>query len=148
MINRREFIAGASGLAVCSTMSGFAKGVTKKPNIIFFLVDDCGWGDFGCYGDTFHETPNMDRLAREGMRFTNAYAAAPVCSPSRAGILTGQAPARLHLTQWIPGSNYPNEQLIEPPTPAHLSPGLPTIASQLKAIGYRTGAIGKWHLGG
>ncbi len=148
MINRREFLAGVSGLAACSTMNAFAGGTTRKPNIIFFLVDDCGWGDFGCYGDTFHETPNMDRLAREGMRFTNAYAAAPVCSPSRAGILTGQAPARLHLTQWIPGSNYPNEQLIEPPTPAHLSPGVPTIASQLKAMGYRTGAIGKWHLGG
>ncbi|MFP5232829.1 MAG: sulfatase [Acidobacteriota bacterium] len=148
MINRREFLSGAASLTAYSSLSSLAKAGTEKPNIVFFLVDDCGWGDFGCYGDTFHETRNIDQLAREGMRFTNAYAAAPVCSPSRAGIMTGQCPARLHLTQWIPGSLYPNQQLLEPPTPKHLSLDIPTLAEQLKALGYQTGAVGKWHLGG
>ncbi len=148
MINRREFLAGATSLAACSKLSALTRNPTQKPNILFFLVDDCGWGDFGCYGDTFHETPNIDQLARAGMRFTNAYASAPVCSPSRAGIITGQCPARLHLTQWIPGTIYPNEKMLEPPTPKHLSLAVPTLAEQLKALGYRTGAIGKWHLGG
>lgn len=148
MINRREFLAGASSIAAWSGLSALAESGKRKPNIVFFLIDDCGWGDFGCYGNTFHETPNVDRLAREAMRFTNAYAAAPVCSPSRAGLMTGQCPARLHLTQWLPGSHFPNQQLLEPPTPEHLSLDVPTLAQQLKAIGYQTGAVGKWHLGG
>lgn len=148
VINRRQFIGAVSSLVACPDVAGWAKGATKKPNIIVFLVDDCGWGDFSCYGNKFHETPNVDRLARESLRFTNAYAAAPVCSPSRAGLLTGQSPARLHLTQWIPGSQYPNKELIEPPTPKHLGLSVPTLAEQLKGVGYRTGAIGKWHLGG
>jgi arylsulfatase A-like enzyme len=119
----------------------------RLPNIVFFLVDDLGWGDFGCYGNTFHETPNIDRFCAESQKFTNAYASAPVCSPSRAAIMTGRAPARLHLTQWIPGSLYPHKKLIEASTPLHLDPNVPTIAEQLKAIGYQTAAIGKWHLG-
>ena len=148
-MNRRDFLVTTSAAALgAGTMGwGQAQAITR-PNIIFFLVDDLGWGDFGCYGDTFHETPNIDQLARGGLKFTNAYAAAPVCSPSRAGLLTGQAPARLHLTQWIPGSHYPNKRLLEPPTPLHLDLNVPTLAEQLKGIGYETGAIGKWHLGG
>lgn len=120
----------------------------RRPNIVVFLIDDMGWGDLGCYGDTVHETPNIDQLARDGVRFTNAYAGAPVCSPSRAAILTGQAPARLHLTQWIPGTFYPHKKLLEAPTPLHLDRNAPTIAERLKKAGYRTAAIGKWHLGG
>lgn len=73
-------------------------GAEGKPNIVFLLVDDLGWGDFGCYGAQFYETPHIDKLAAEGMRFTNAYAACTVCSPSRAAILSGRYPARLHLT--------------------------------------------------
>jgi arylsulfatase A-like enzyme len=115
---------------------------------VFFLVDDLGWGDFGCYGDTFHETPNIDRLAEQGMKFTRAYAAAPVCSPSRAAILTGQAPARLHLTQWIPGVVYPHKKLLDARSALHLPQDAVTIAQRLKQAGYRTAAIGKWHLGG
>ncbi len=125
-----------------------ATSVARRPNIVFFLVDDLGWGDLGCYGNAFHETPNIDRLAREGMHFTNAYAAAPVCSPSRASILTGRAPARLHLTQWIPGATYPHKKLLEAPVAQHLNSGAPTIAQMLKQAGYQTAAIGKWHLGG
>lgn len=120
----------------------------KRPNIVVFLIDDLGWGDLSCYGDAFHETPHIDQLAHEGMRFTNAYAAAPVCSPSRAAILTGKAPARLHLTQWVPGAVYPHKKLREAPTPLHLDLRVPTISRLLKSAGYRTAAIGKWHLGG
>lgn len=155
-MNRRDFLGQLAGVAGASTMIGLpellhaAEGETSKkrrlPNIVMFLVDDLGWGDFGCYGNTFHETPNIDKLARDGMKFNRAYAGAPVCSPSRASIITGQFPARLHLTQWIPGNTYPNKKLIEAPTMTHLPIGVPTIASELKALGYRTASIGKWHL--
>ncbi len=84
-----------------------------KPNIVFLLVDDLGYGDFGCYGAEFYETPHIDKLAAEGMRFTNAYAACKVCSPSRAAILSGRYPARLHLTDWIAGHNNPKAKLEE-----------------------------------
>ena len=90
MLNRRRFLGGLAGLSGVSAMPRFLQSERPKlPNIVLFLVDDLGWGDFGCYGDTFHETPNIDRLARESMKFTRAYAAAPVCSPSRAAIMTG-----------------------------------------------------------
>src|SRR5688572_20334660 len=75
----------------------------KPPNVILILADDLGWSDLGCYGSTFHETPNLDRLAAQGMRFTQAYAACPVCSPTRASILTGQYPQRYDITTFIPG---------------------------------------------
>jgi arylsulfatase A-like enzyme len=74
-----------------------------KPNIVFILADDLGWTDLGCYGSSFYETPNLDRLAKEGMRFTQAYAACPVCSPTRASLLSGQYPARVGVTDYIPG---------------------------------------------
>lgn len=151
MKNRRQFcsqMAGMAGLAMAPDALRAAANLPRRPNIVLFLIDDMGWGDLGCYGEAFHETPNIDSLSRESMRFTNAYAGAPVCSPSRAAILTGKAPARLHLTQWIPGTIYPHKKLLEPPTPLHLEADIPTIASLLKSAGYRTGSIGKWHLGG
>ena len=123
MLNRRKFLGGLAGLAGVSAMPGFLQSEPpprKAPNIVLFLVDDLGWGDFGCYGDTFHETPNIDRLASESLKFTRAYAAAPVCSPSRAAIMTGQSPARLHLTQWIPGTIYPHKKLLDAPIALHL----------------------------
>lgn len=151
MQSRRHFCTQVAGLAGTSLLPEGVWGNAKtkqRPNIVLFLIDDMGWGDLGCYGDTFHETPNIDRLASESVRFTNAYAGAPVCSPSRAAILTGRAPARLHLTQWIPGTVFPHKKLLEPPTPRHLDRDVPTIARLLKNAGYRTAAIGKWHLGG
>lgn len=151
MQNRREFLgllAGTAGSAAFPGLLHAAAPVRKQPNIVMFLVDDLGWGDFGCYGDTFHETPHIDQLAAQGLKFTNAYAAAPVCSPSRAAIMTGKYPARVHLTQWIPGSHYPNKKLLEPVQVQHLDHKYPTVAERLKAVGYQTAAIGKWHLGG
>lgn len=117
-----------------------------KPNIIVFLVDDLGWGDMGCYGSELHETPNVDRLAKEGVRFTQGYAACTVCSPSRAAILTGQYPARLHLTDWIAGHNHAKAKLKVPDWKMHLDHSLTTLPEALKTRGYATAFFGKWHL--
>lgn len=150
MSNRRQFLAGLAGMAGVAMIPGvlsIAANSPKKPNIVFFLIDDLGWGDLSCYGSTFHQTPNIDQLCAEGLKFTNAYASAPVCSPSRAAIMTGQSPARLHLTQWIPGNLRPHKKLVEAPSATHLDRNTPTIAELLKRAGYQTAAIGKWHLG-
>ena len=80
-----------------------ASGAERLPNVVFFLVDDLGWRDVGCFGSSFYETPNIDQFAKESVRFTQAYAACHVCSPTRASIMTGKYPARLHLTDWLPG---------------------------------------------
>ena len=155
---RRNFLGMMSAAALSTALPHSLEGavtpalpknsLASRPNIVFFLVDDLGFGDLGCYGNTFCETPNIDLLAREGMRFTNAYASAPVCSPSRASILTGQSPARLQLTQWIPGVVYPHKRLREAASAQHLETGVATIAEQLRRAGYQTASIGKWHLGG
>jgi len=107
-----------------------------------------GWTDVCCYGSKFHETPNIDRLAEQGMKFTDAYAACPVCSPTRASIIAGQYPARVGITDFIPGHWRPYEKLIVPENVLQLPVESVTIADVLKANGYATGYIGKWHLGG
>jgi arylsulfatase A-like enzyme len=120
----------------------------EKPNIIFILTDDYGWADLGCYGSTFYETPNLDRLASQGTRFTDAYAACNVCSPTRASILTGKYPARLNLTDWLPGrSDRPDQKLNRPVIRQFLPLEEVTLAEAFKEAGYRTGFFGKWHLG-
>ena len=118
----------------------------KSPNFVFFLVDDLGWGDLGCYGSKFHETPNLDKLAAEGMLFTNGYSACTVCSPSRAAILTGQYPGRLHLTDWIAGHRRKNPKLLIPDWKKKMDHCLVTLPEALGAGGYQTQFIGKWHL--
>ena len=118
------------------------------PNIVFFLVDDLGWTDVGCFNSSFYDTPNVDRLAGEGVRFTNAYAACHVCSPTRASIMTGKYPARLGLTDWLPGrKDFPFQELNNAEIHPHLPSQETTIAEALKLHGYQTMHIGKWHLG-
>ena len=124
--------------------------VVQPPNIVFILVDDLGWTDLGCYGSTFYDTPNLDKLAAKSVRFTNAYAAHPVCSPTRAAIMTGKNPARLHMTDWIPGR--PTEKADNPalqtPEDVHNLPAVEiTLAETFQKAGYKTCFAGKWHLG-
>ncbi|HVU99846.1 MAG TPA: sulfatase-like hydrolase/transferase, partial [Verrucomicrobiae bacterium] len=120
----------------------------KKMNVIFFLVDDFGWADVGYQGSSLYETPNIDRFAKEGMRFSHAYAACPVCSPTRASILTGEYPARLHLTDWLPGrKDFPFQKLKNVHSAQHLPYDQPTLPKVLKENGYETAIFGKWHLG-
>ncbi|MFC1806020.1 sulfatase, partial [Planctomycetota bacterium] len=155
-MDRRRFLkalgAGSLGLAASHLLrTGRAhatEGRAVKPNVVLILIDDLGCSDVGCYGSTFYETPNVDRLATQGMRFTDAYAACPVCSPTRASILTGKYPATVNLTDFIPGHWRPYAKLIVPKFNQQLPLGEVTIAEALKAAGYRTACFGKWHLGG
>ncbi len=143
MLDRRRFLAAAGGAVL------HAQSRATRPNIVFILTDDLGWRDLACYGNEHHSTPNLDRLASEGVRFTQAYAAAPVCSPARAGILTGRWPVRTGITDWIPGRpSPPRGPLITPATARHLRLEETTLAEALRQAGYRTAGIGKWHLGG
>jgi arylsulfatase A-like enzyme len=111
------------------------------------LADDLGWTDLACYGSDLHETPHLDRLAADGMRFTQAYSACTVCSPTRASVLTGKYPARLHVTDWIPGLVPANPKLIVPEWTKHLPLEEASLAEVLRSTGYATASIGKWHLG-
>ncbi len=121
----------------------------KKPNVVFILADDLGWSDLGCYGSRFYETPRIDQLAKEGVRFTNAYAACHVCSPTRGSILSGQYPARTGLTDWLPGrKNFPFQKLKNVVSAQHLPYNKEnTFPAVMQANGYLTAIIGKWHLG-
>lgn len=119
----------------------------RPPNFVFILADDLGWADLGCYGNTFIETPHLDRLASQGMRFTAAYAAAPVCSPTRASIMTGQYPVRTGVYDFIPGHRRPWARLVPPPNAPALPPERVTLAEALAPAGYVSASIGKWHLG-
>ena len=138
---RRAFLRGVAasglGLPLLAAATRRAQAAERKPNIIFILADDLGWAELGAYGNTFNETPNLDRLAREGMRFTDAYAAAPVCSPMRASFMTGQYPARVGITDYL-----------RPNDPKFLHTDHVAIAEALAAAGYATGLVGKWHLMG
>jgi len=121
---------------------------SRRPNVVFFLVDDLGWADLGCYGSSFYKTPHIDKLAKGGTRFTNAYATCHVCSPSRASILTGKYPARLKLTDWLSGRrDFSFQRLRNAMIHQALPLGEVTLAEALKRHGYRTGHFGKWHLG-
>lgn len=137
-------------LLFCLTGTVFSRAAPAPPNIVLFLVDDLGWMDLRCQGSSYYKTPSIDRLATEGVRFTDAYAACAVCSPTRAAILTGRYPARLLLTQWLPAGRW-NPQKHKMKEGRFLR-SLPleeiTIAERLRAVGYSTWHVGKWHLGG
>ncbi len=124
-----------------------AAPLPEKPNIVFILIDDMGWPDVACYGHPFHETPHIDRLCSQGMKFTDFYAATPVCSSTRATIQSGQYAARVGITDFIPGHWRPFEKLIVPPIEQALPESVKTPGDALKAAGYATGYFGKWHLG-
>jgi len=153
-LGRRDFMK-MLGLGVASLVTPGCAAKTaqpkaapqpkKRPNFVFFLIDDLGWTDLGCYGSKFYGTPNIDKLAKEAMLFTDAYAACPVCSPTRASIMAGKYPARLNLTDYLKGrrrgklnpADYLDQMLLEEVT----------VAEALKEAGYATFFAGKWHLG-
>ena len=150
--NRRDALkqfgaiaAGATG----ATWGSAAQAQSQKINVVFILIDDLGWADLGCYGHKFHETPNIDRLASQGMRFTDAYAACPVCSPTRASIMSGQYPAHVGIIDFITGHWRPYEKLRVPANRTQYLPlEIVTLGEAMQSAGYKTGVFGKWHLGG
>lgn len=131
--------------------AGLAHAAPPPPNIVVFLIDDLGWADLGCYGSTFYDTPNIDRLAAAGVRFLQAYSAASVCSPTRAALMTGRHPVRVDITDWIPGM-HPEDtsacRFRKVEDRSELALEEVTIAELLRGHGYQTWHVGKWHLGG
>jgi uncharacterized sulfatase len=138
-------LVGMTGPSVAEPVQ--ASGRAAQPNIVFLLIDDMGWPDVACYGHAFHETPNIDSLCSQGMKFTDFYAATPVCSSTRATIQSGQYAARVGITDFIPGHWRPFEKLIVPAIEHALPTGIETPGDALRDAGYATGYFGKWHLG-
>ena len=171
-MKRRDFLRTATLATIATAIPNCAhlranspaRGRSTRPNVVLILVDDLGWTDAGCYGSQYYETPNIDRLAGQGILFTDGYAACAVCSPTRAAVLTGRYPARLGVTDWIrgrfqggdippdkqPPTEYvggPDTMLLCPPNALWMELDEITIAEILKPAGYTTCHIGKWHLG-
>ena len=150
MLRCAGFLFGFLALAVSR-----ASPAAPLPNIVLILVDDLGWHDLSCQGSTYFRTPHIDELARQGMRFTDAYAAAAICSPTRAAVMTGRSPARIGVTDWIRAKFQRHRQNLQVDNPQFLCPTNPlqmeldevTIAELLRPVGYATYHIGKWHLG-
>lgn len=135
-------------LTLCMLMTGFCLAEEKPVNILFIVADDLGIRDLKCYGSDYYQTPHLDKLAAEGIRFTRAYASASVCSPTRASILTGKYPHRVQLTDALPWDRlYQNPKLVPPDHVKELPSALPTYAQALRKAGYATALFGKWHLG-
>lgn len=146
-LNRRDFLKALSACAATAAMPAVSAATpkSKKLNFVFILVDDLGWTDLGCYGSSFYDTPNIDKLAKSGMMFTNAYAACPVCSPTRASIMTGKYPGRIDLTDFLKGGR--KGKMIPAPYKDEMPLEEVTIAEALRQSGYKTFFAGKWHLG-
>jgi arylsulfatase A-like enzyme len=152
IVDRRNFLRLAGSGLICSQLLqgfGWAENVARRPNILFILCDDLGINDLHCYGRKDHHTPNLDKLATQGMRFTSAYCAQPICSPSRAAILTGKNPARLHLTTYLPGRpDCVSQKVLHPEIQMQVSLEEKMLPRYFKTAGYVCGAFGKWHVGG
>jgi arylsulfatase A-like enzyme len=147
-MNRRHFLKKAgTTVAALATLGMSNPQPKKKPNLLFILVDDLGWSDLSCYGNSIHETPHVDQLAKQGMRFTQAYTACAVCSPTRASIQTGKYPIRMGITDWIPGARKKGMPLEEKYTKTQMPLEEVTVAEAFKKAGYQTSFVGKWHLG-
>ncbi len=149
---KKLFLKLVASAGVALTAIFPARAAATKPNVIFFLADDLGQRDLACYGSTFYETPNLDRLAKDGATFTDAYAACPVCSPTRASLLTGQWPQRTGITDYIGAPSKPeqwkrNTKVLPAPYTDRLALDAPTLAKAMKGAGYATFFAGKWHLG-
>lgn len=144
MIHFRKLAAVAFFLG--TTPVAVTQEHTTQPNVVVFLVDDLGPDELVCYASKFHETPNIDALAARGMRFTHAYSGSTLCSPSRAALLTGRSPARLHLTDWIPGQKQINRKTITPPWQTWIDRERVLLPEAMKEQGYATCFLGKWHL--
>lgn len=142
------FVAAALVLVFGFSAASDEAAARDKPNVIVFLIDDLGWTDLSCMGSQLYETPHLDQMASQGMKFTHAYSACTVCSPTRAALLTGKYPARLHITDWIAGHQRPHAKLSVPDWTKYLPLEEVTLAELLKAEGYATASVGKWHLGG
>lgn len=141
-ILRSLSLAALAGLAPCTLNA--AEPPKPRPNIVMVFIDDMGWADFSCWGNTAAKTPNIDRLAREGMRFEHFYVASPICSPSRVGLSTGQYPQRWRITSYL-NNRADNEARG---MAQWLDPRAPMLARMLHDAGYATGHFGKWHMGG
>jgi arylsulfatase A-like enzyme len=159
-VTRREFVSTAltgaaiAGAGICSSSSAQPlrptlgqpqSTLSGRPNILFILADDLGYGDLSCYGRPDYQTPHLDRLATQGVRFVNAYSASPVCTPTRCAFITGRYPARTRVGLEEPLTE--KGDLGERAKTLGLPPEHPTVASLLKQSGYQTALIGKWHLG-
>ncbi len=143
-----KLVAGLLLISVSFGWGSPAQVAAKQPNVVFFLVDDLGWRDVGCFGSSFYDTPNIDALADNGTRFTQAYAACHVCSPTRASILTGKYPARLGMTDWLTGRrDFAFQKLSTVKTIQTIPDSETTLAEAFKSQGYSTAIFGKWHLG-
>ena len=138
-LSRRDFFGVAAGTAAAALSAPRVARAQGRPNVLFILADDLGYGDLSSYGRPDYSTPVLDRLATQGMKFTSAYAAAPVCTPTRVAFMTGRYPQRYEVGL--------QEPLTASSPPVGLPAGQPTVASRMRAAGYETALIGKWHLG-
>ena len=154
-MNNNVLIGAIASTAIAMMGTSIAKadthkttGMKEKPNIVLMLIDDMGYSDITCNGSNYHRTPHIDALAESGIRFTNGYSACTVSSPTRAALMTGKYPARLHVTDWIPGQNHKTAPMSPPQWCKYLPEEEITIAEVLRDNGYKTWHVGKWHLDG